>query len=212
MRFFLLLFSFTFICLAQSSRTRHVIAGSSLPVTCLVTTGDVFVLTTVTPGLYICTGTNQWSAVTGTTPQSFSGTGSTATLNHNLGTTNVFVACYDSSNRLLDGAIAITNSGTVTVTFSNSISYRCVVNGGIGPPGPAGSNASKYQFGLNSATSYTITGVTHGIASKDLAVTCLDGSGSNNRFEPATVTVNQSTFDVVMTFLAAKSGGYCFIQ
>ncbi len=66
----------------------------------------------------------------------------------------------------------------------------------------------KYSFPLTSATSYTVNGVTHGIVSKNLSVKCLDSAGKPFS---STYTVNTSTYDVVVSMLAAKSGGYCFI-
>jgi hypothetical protein len=150
----------------------------------------------------------------GTAPYSQAFTAQTSvTLNHNLNTKNVIVACYDnqSANQQLGATIAITSVNAVTVSFLAAQTGYCVANGGIGPAGPSGSSVPKYHFTLSSSLSYTITGSTHGLGTADVAVVCLDAATPSNSFVP-TYTVDRSTFDVVVTLLAAKSGGSCFIR
>jgi hypothetical protein len=120
---------------------------------------------------------------------------------HNIGSKNLLVQCYDNASPA--GAIqpaSYTVSGStfdVVVTFSAAQTGYCVVSG-LGP--------AKYSTGFTSQTTVTVTGATHALGRADLTVTVWDSSSPRKRIEPASVTVNSSTFDVVATFAVAQTG------
>lgn len=69
------------------------------------------------------------------------------TINHNLGTTDVIVELYDSSNnKFLADNVATTNSNTVTVTLSSSISGKAVVLTGDANGLASGSPSTIYDI------------------------------------------------------------------
>ena len=66
--------------------------------------------------------------------------------------------------------------------------------------------AKTYAVAFTSATTVTILGATHGIAKTDLLVAIWDSSNPRALIEAGSVTVHQTTFDVVVTFEVAQSG------
>jgi hypothetical protein len=153
----------------------------------------------------------------GTAPGSFAFTNQTSiTLSHNLQTQNVVTACYSAANvQIVPSTLTVVDANTVTVAFSSAQSGRCVVNGGVGPQGAAGTSgtngiAAKYAFALTSATTYSIAASTHNLNSASLTISCKDSSGYE--FKPGVFQVNPSTFAVSVTMAAAKNGGSCSLQ
>ena len=67
--------------------------------------------------------------------------------------------------------------------------------------------ALSYSASVASATTWTITGATHGLGTADLTVAVYDsGSPTRTRITPGSVTINDSTFDVTITFAVAQAG------
>lgn len=63
----------------------------------------------------------------------------TVTLAHNAGTTNVIIACYDSSDSLIiPQSVVVSNANQATVTFGSPTTGRCVVNSTGGSGGGGG--------------------------------------------------------------------------
>jgi len=136
-------------------------------------------------------------------PFSLSGSGTVATLNHNLNTTNVFSACYDTNGLELDVQKQVSSANQVIVQFLAPVNnWHCIVATGA---------SGKYPVALTASNSYTVTGATHLLGTSNLTVTCRDAAVPANWFEPGQVTVAANN-DIVITMLAAKSGGACFIQ
>jgi hypothetical protein len=67
-----------------------------------------------------------------------------------------------------------------------------------------------YVTAFTAQTSITVTGATHGLGTADLTFTCWDGSTPRNWVSPNTVTVNSSSFDIVITFNVAQTGRCIF--
>jgi hypothetical protein len=133
---------------------------------------------------------SQWAPGTvsgsGTANYSQSFTSQTSvTLTHNAGTTNVLVACYDSSNvEIIPQSVTIASANSVTVTFGSATTGRCVVNSSGGGGGGSG-------------TVYTGTGLTG------------DGSQANPvRVDPSGAVASQAAYSASLNF-SSISGGSC---
>lgn len=103
----------------------------------------------------------------------------------------------------------MTQPGGTTMTFHGTYIFDPPLSGGGG--GGGGGTGVTYGFTLTSALTYTITGVTHTIATPNLIVQCRDNSVPAHAFTPA-YTINSATDDVVVTLLTAKSGSTCYIK
>lgn len=137
--------------------------------------------------------------------QSFSSQTS-VTLTHALGTKNILVQCYDSTDIAIgpnDLDIDAADPWNAVVTFAASQTGRCIVNGLM--------NAGRYTATVTAQTTVTVTGATHGLGTNMLAVTCYDDSDPRARVEPNTVTADDGTNDVVITFFEAETG-QCVLQ
>ena len=66
--------------------------------------------------------------------------------------------------------------------------------------------AKTYSEAFTAVTSITILGATHGIAKTNLSVTLWDNSNPRVMFEAGSITVHQTTFDVVISFAESQSG------
>ena len=71
--------------------------------------------------------------------------------------------------------------------------------------GGAGAD-ENYQESFTSQTSVTATGAEHGFGHEKLVVAVYDNASPKKLIQPASVTINTSTFDVVVTFAVAQSG------
>src|SRR6266542_2017294 len=142
-----------------ASSTKPIQTGTALPASCTV--GQIFFLTGTTAGLNIhsCTATNVWTSNGGGLPnftQSFTAQASVA-LRHNLGTTNVIVQCYDSSNAQISyETFAVTDQNNATVSFFTPQTGRCVVSG-------YGGMLNRYAASFTSQTTVVITAAAHGL-------------------------------------------------
>jgi len=192
---------------SAASLTKPVRTGTALPATCSPV--EMFYLSNATPGynLYYCTASNVWTPAGASAPnfsQSFTSQTS-LTMTHNLGTSNVVVGCYDSSNNEVSYAtLTVIDLNDVTVTFFTPQTGRCVVNGF------GGQAVSRFATSFTSQTSLAITAATHNLGTGDLAVTCYDSGGPKTRIEPDRVQIDASN-NVTITFFTAQSGR-CILQ
>lgn len=74
--------------------------------------------------------------------------------------------------------------------------------GATGPAGPGGSYTSNFT----AQTTVTITGVTHGLGAADLTVQCWDAGTPAQIVEPDKVTVDPTSFNVVVAFVVPQDG------
>jgi hypothetical protein len=70
-------------------------------------------------------------------------------------------------------------------------------------PIPAHAN---YAAVFSGQTTVTVPGTTHQLGTANLIVSCYDNSSPANMVEPSTVSVNASSYDVMVRFPAAQSG------
>ena len=121
-------------------------------------TGDYFVLVSGAGGgggASGATGPTGPTGLNGAANYSQSFTSATSvSLTHNLGSSNVVVACYNGSDQLIvPNSITVASSSAVTVTFSAAQTGRCVVNGtSTGPTGPTGAAGSTGAAGATGPT------------------------------------------------------------
>lgn len=66
--------------------------------------------------------------------------------------------------------------------------------------------ASSWYGTFTSSETWTITGVTHGLGTDILVFTQSDGTTVWDRVPEASLTINQSSGDVIITWLAATAG------
>jgi len=103
-------------------------------------------------------------------------------------------------------AINLINGTNVTITcVDNSGANRtdCTVSSsGGGGSGTGGSYASSFT----SQTSVTIAGTTHNLGTSNIIVGVVDTASPANVIAPANVTIDPSTFNVVVTFASSQSG------
>ena len=121
---------------------------------------------------------------------------------HNLNNRNLIVSCYDTASpaNAIQPASWTVNGSTfdVIVTFATSQSGYCVVNGS----GPA-----FYATTFTNQTAVTVNGTTHGLNTADLNVAVYDSAtGTRNRIEPASVSIDSASFNVSVTFAVSQSG------
>ena len=66
--------------------------------------------------------------------------------------------------------------------------------------------AKTYVVGFTSQTTVTILGITHGLAKTDIFVAIWDTSVPRALIEAGSITIDSTTFDVVISFATAQSG------
>ena len=119
---------------------------------------------------------------------------------------------------ILDEAVALNRRPTVNFTGAgvtctddagNNRTNCAVAGGGVTYINAAGAPAYREDF--IAAGSVTMTGLEHGFGSASLDVSCFDNATPANYFEPASITIDQTTYDVVATF-AGTPTGYCVVQ
>ncbi len=84
-----------------------------------------------------------------------------------------------------------------------------VSGGGAAVVQAAGAPAYKGTFA--GAGSLTVTNAQHGFNSANIQVACYDNSAPAALFEPASVTIDGTTYQVVITFVGTPTG-YCVLQ
>lgn len=138
---------------------------------------------------------NYGTAFTGQTSVTITGA------THNLGTKNLLVACYDNSSpaRAIGFQYTIDSSSfDVIVNFAVSQSGYCAVNG---------SGPNRYAATFGSTSSLVVTGATHKLATADITVTIWDSaSGTRHIIQPASVSIDSTTFDVTIIFASSQAG------
>lgn len=150
---------------SSAATTKTVKTGAMLPATC--SPGEIFFNTAATAGanLYACTSANTWTPQGGVTvtPNYGKQFTSATTLSisgaeHLLNTSNLVVTCYDAAApaRMIepDSITVDPTTYNVTVTFAQTQSGRCVLNGNsVSATGARGSLASVPASGsLNFGT------------------------------------------------------------
>jgi hypothetical protein len=88
---------------------------------------------------------------------------------------------------------------------TNSSWITCGSGGGQASPSP------NYGTSFSAQTSVTVTGVTHNLGTKNLLVHCYDNSTPAREINPASLTIDGSSFDVVINFAVAQTG-YCAVN
>ena len=126
--------------------TKPAKTGTALPAACAP--GELFFnLSSPGAGLYTCASTNVWTQGSPNFAKPFSGVTSLSILGseHNQGTANLIVSCWDGAspaNWIEPGGVQVDPATfNVTVTFTAAQSGKCVVTGtsGIGGSGSGGS-------------------------------------------------------------------------
>ena len=95
------------------------------------------------------------------------------------------------------GATGATGAGTTGATGAS---------GATGATGPAGAGTIVYGSPFTSQTSVTISGATHGLGTKYLVVQVYDNASPAHMIQPGGITVDPTSFDVVVTFGVSQSG------
>jgi len=165
--------------------------------------------------LLVCEGTSGWVAAGGggtgagsgapNYTQSFTAQTS-VTLTHNLGTKNLIVSCYDTTDIVIGPDsidIDAADPWDVVVGFTESETGRCVVNGLM--------NAGRHVETFTAETTVTVTGATHGLGTNMVSVNCYNDSDPRDIVGPDSVTVDDGTNDVVITFFESETGK-CVLQ
>jgi hypothetical protein len=124
------------------------------------------------------------------------------TITHNLGTTAVLTQCFDNAtppNWIIPANIAITDSNTVTVTFSSAQSGSCTVNGA------AAGVASSVPFGGITTGSNTTATMTVGTGGSIVP----SGSGTINATQVNGTSIpSGSSGDQIVVTTASDTGSW----
>lgn len=192
---------------AASDTTSGVFANARIPgpgassfggITTTACSGGQAVQSYDSSGLPVCITAGSGSAGAGSSTSSFTAQTS-VTLAHNLNSKNILVTCYDGSDNWIDwNTLATTSVNAATVTFTSAQTGRCTA--------ALGGGGSRYHSQFTSQTSITFLGTVHNLGSPDLQVVCKDNSSPRQVVEPNTVTIDDNTFDVVITFSTAQTG------
>lgn len=125
--------------------TKPAKTGVALPATCAA--GELFFsLGSTGAGLYTCATTNVWTQGSANYAKAFSAVTTLSILGteHNQGTSNLLVSCWDGAspaNWIEPGTVQVDPATfNVTVTFATAQTGKCVVNGtsGFGGSGTGG--------------------------------------------------------------------------
>lgn len=121
-------------------------------------------------------------------------------------------------NLILDEAGALvrrstvnfTGAGVVCADNAGALRTDCtIVGGGVTYINSAGGTAYREEF--IGAGSVTMTNVEHGFNSANLQVACYDNSVPPLYFEPASISIDAATYEIIATFAGATTG-YCVVQ
>lgn len=100
---------------------------------------------------------------------------------------------------LVEGLGTACTSGQVAASDgAGGLDCTTLSSGGDGSP--------NYTESFTSATSVSMTNAEHGFGHANLIVECYDNASPKAKIEPASVTVNTSTYEVVASFSPAASG------
>ena len=121
------------------------------------------------------------------------------TLTHNLGSPNLILACYDSSDQWISGdsyTIAGSSAWSIAVEFTTAQTGRCVVNSATGL------GIHNYSQAFTTQTAVTLT---HNLGSADVVLACYDGNDKWLAPDGYTIT-SGDPWDVNVTFTTAQTG------
>lgn len=121
-------------------------------------------------------------------------------------------------NLIMDEAGALARRSTVNfagagitcVDNAGALRTDCTVAGGGGTY-VSSAGAPAYREDFAGAGSVTMTNAEHGFNSANLQVACYNDAAPPALFEPASVTIDAATYQVVATFVGTPTG-YCVIQ
>lgn len=105
---------------------------------------------------------------------------------------------YDARGRSIENVLDATNFAEAVNLgqLRKEIGETILVEGFVKP----------FTVAFVGATTVTILGTTHQLGTADLSITIWDTSSPRALIEAGSITVNQTTFDVVISFAAAQSG------
>lgn len=125
---------------------------------------------------------------------------------HGLPTSALLVEVFTNESRwhvLAPASMRIDQTTRdVTVTFLDAESGSVIVSA-AGP---------RYVTTFTNATTVTVLGTTHGLATKALLFQVFDAQTPAQIIHPNTLTVAPGTYDVVLTFLSPQSGTLLLVQ
>jgi hypothetical protein len=121
-------------------------------------------------------------------------------------------------NLILDEAGALVRRSTLNfvglgvtcVDDAGNARTNCTIPGG-GVTYISSAGGPAYREDFIAANTITVTDAQHGFHSSNLQVACYDNAAPAALFEPVSVTIDGTTFQVVVTF-SAPTTGYCTIQ
>ncbi len=119
-------------------------------------------------------------------------------------------------NLIMEEGGALTRRSTLNFIGGN---ITCADNAGAlrtdctvtGSPTTVAAGAPAYREDFVAAGSVTMTNAEHGFNSANLQVACYNNAATPAQFEPASVTIDAATYEVVATF-AGNPSGYCVVQ
>lgn len=121
-------------------------------------------------------------------------------------------------NLIMDEAVALarrstvnfTGAGVVCADNAGALRTDCTIaGGGVTYINSAGGTAYREDF--IAVGSVTMTNAEHGFNTANLQVACYDNSVPPLYFEPASISINAATYEVIATFAGAPTG-YCVVQ
>ena len=95
---------------------------------------------------------------------------------------------------------AVKTSGQMFVETAPTIDQHVVRQADMGV------RPKRYVEAFTSVTSVTILGTTHGLATADIVVTLWSAASPRALIEAGSITVDATTFDVVISFAESQSG------
>jgi hypothetical protein len=103
-----------------------------------------------------------------------------------------------------------TGAGVVCADNAGALRTDCTIaGGGVTYINSAGGTAYREDF--VGVVNVSMTNAEHGFNSANLQVACYDNSAPPLYFEPASISINAATFEVIATFAGATTG-YCVVQ
>lgn len=226
-----LLVSLPAVSFAQVGATTPIRSGATLPAVCApgTSSGGQFFKTTAPIGTHQCVGTNTWIYILGAATSStvgqvlrVTGAGTFGFGALDLADTDAITGQHagtsltadleeeaHASEHLENAADEITVEALGTDCPINEISKSDGAGGldcAVDEAGVAGTGVENYETSFTAQTSITVTGATHSFGHRKIIASCYDAASPKAWIEPSSVTVDSTSFDVVVTFLAAQTG------
>jgi hypothetical protein len=101
-------------------------------------------------------------------------------------------------------------AGVTCVDNAGALRTDCTIPGG-GGGGSTSAGGAAYREDFVASGSVTMTNAEHGFNSSNLQVACYDNAAPPAYFEPASITIDAATYEIVVTFAGAPTG-YCVVQ